>query len=123
MKRLSSYILGTFLTLVGVTAVQGAPAVEQVITENGMVEGTRAASGIRIFRGLPFATPPVGARAGPRRRARHGGGRRGRRRSPRQPLRPRNRPPLYADRGVRGLSFWRRETGSERTDHITPEEA
>jgi para-nitrobenzyl esterase len=60
MKRLSGCILGMLLTLLGVTAVQGAPAVEQVITENGVVEGTRAASGIRIFRGLPFAAPPVG---------------------------------------------------------------
>ncbi len=34
---------------------------DRVKTTNGVVEGTRTSAGIRVFRGLPFAAPPVGA--------------------------------------------------------------
>ncbi len=37
----------------------GAPAT-RVTTANGVVEGTSSSSGIRVFRGIPFAAPPVG---------------------------------------------------------------
>jgi len=38
-----------------------ARAADQVKTTNGMVEGTGPqSSGIRVFRGIPFAAPPVG---------------------------------------------------------------
>ncbi|GAC1588274.1 MAG: carboxylesterase family protein [Hymenobacter sp.] len=38
-----------------------APA-PRVQTANGPLEGSTAASGIRVFKGVPFAAPPVGAR-------------------------------------------------------------
>ncbi|WP_375418787.1 carboxylesterase/lipase family protein [uncultured Hymenobacter sp.] len=37
-------------------------ATPQVSVANGKLEGTTAASGIRVFRGVPFAAPPVGER-------------------------------------------------------------
>ncbi len=60
MKPLSSISIFTFATLLGATVAQGAPAAERVKTANGAVEGTSTSSGIRIFRGIPFAAPPVG---------------------------------------------------------------
>ncbi len=60
MKPLSSITICIFAALLGVNATQGAPAAERVKTANGVVEGTIASSGIRIFRGIPFAAPPVG---------------------------------------------------------------
>src|SRR5689334_20529455 len=60
MKRISSRILGTFLTLVGAIALQGATIGERVKIANGAIEGTKTASDIRIFRGIPFAAPPIG---------------------------------------------------------------
>ena len=42
-------------------APAAAPA-PRVQTANGPLEGTTAASGVRVFRGVPFAAPPVGAR-------------------------------------------------------------
>ena len=50
----------TLVTLLGMSAVLGAPAAERAKTANGVVEGTRTSAGIRVFRGLPFAAPPVG---------------------------------------------------------------
>ncbi len=44
----------------GLVAVQGAPAGPRVKTVNGVVEGITAKSGFRMFRGIPFAAPPVG---------------------------------------------------------------
>lgn len=38
----------------------GSLAANQVKTANGVLEGTTAESGIRIFRGVPFAAAPVG---------------------------------------------------------------
>ncbi|HKT46507.1 MAG TPA: carboxylesterase family protein [Candidatus Acidoferrales bacterium] len=35
-------------------------AADQVKTDAGVVEGTTAAPGVRVFRGVPFAAPPVG---------------------------------------------------------------
>jgi para-nitrobenzyl esterase len=37
-----------------------ALADDQVKTESGIVEGAMAAPGIRVFRGIPFAAPPIG---------------------------------------------------------------
>lgn len=40
-----------------------AAAADQVRTESGMVEGTTTATpGVRVFRGIPFAAPPIGKR-------------------------------------------------------------
>lgn len=46
--------------MLAVTAAPGATSAGRVKTANGAVEGTTAKSGIRIFRGIPFAAPPVG---------------------------------------------------------------
>jgi len=35
---------------------------DRVTTADGVVEGTRTSAGIRVFRGIPFAAPPVGER-------------------------------------------------------------
>jgi carboxylesterase family protein len=51
-------LAGTLATLCASSAL----ANDQVKTECGVVEGVAAASpGVRIFRGVPFAAPPVGA--------------------------------------------------------------
>ncbi len=53
MKRLT-----LFLTLLSLTAFAQSPVVK---TENGQIEGTiNRAGDVRIFRGVPFAAPPVG---------------------------------------------------------------
>jgi para-nitrobenzyl esterase len=42
------------------TSTTSSPTVNQVKTVNGIVAGTTEKSGIRAFKGLPFAAPPVG---------------------------------------------------------------
>jgi len=37
-----------------------ARAADQVATQDGTLEGTMAPGGVRVFRGIPFAAPPVG---------------------------------------------------------------
>jgi para-nitrobenzyl esterase len=60
MKPLSTITICTVAVLLGATAAQGAASAARVKTENGAVEGTSTKSGIRMFRGIPFAAPPVG---------------------------------------------------------------
>lgn len=60
MKPLSVISICTIATLLGVTVAQGAPAGERVKTANGVVQGSSTSTGIRIFRAIPFAAPPVG---------------------------------------------------------------
>jgi para-nitrobenzyl esterase len=61
MKRLTNLSLCTLAVLLGITIALGAPSgEEQIKTDKGVVEGSKATSGIRIFRGIPFAAPPVG---------------------------------------------------------------
>ena len=59
MKLSRIFALGLFFA--STYAVQAAPSsTPRVVTENGALEGTLEASGIRVFRGVPFAAPPVG---------------------------------------------------------------
>ena len=48
------------VALLGVSSAHGALTSDQVKTTNGVVEGAKSNSGIRMFRGIPFAAPPVG---------------------------------------------------------------
>ena len=48
----------TIATLTAVAPAHGAA--DQVKTANGVIEGTTTKAGIRVFRGVPFAAPPVG---------------------------------------------------------------
>lgn len=50
-----------FLIIVFLNSVVAAPAADVVRTANGVIEGRGVqASGVRVFRGIPFAQPPVG---------------------------------------------------------------
>ncbi|WP_321470202.1 carboxylesterase family protein [uncultured Paludibaculum sp.] len=60
MKLSSSIGFCLIAGLLGLATTQGASPAPRVKTVNGVVEGTTASSGIRIFRGIPFAAPPVG---------------------------------------------------------------
>ena len=53
MKR----ILSTIFALSLATSALGA---DRVTTTSGPIEGTAGADGIRAFKGVPFAAPPVG---------------------------------------------------------------
>jgi len=51
--------LAVALLLIGLAG--DARAADQVRTKNGMVEGTGPqSSGVRMFKGIPFAAPPIG---------------------------------------------------------------
>lgn len=56
MKKL--YLAIVLLAPASLLFSQSAPI--QIITATGMVEGVREKSGIRSFKGIPFAAPPVG---------------------------------------------------------------
>ena len=60
MKALGSISLWVALTLLGTAAAKGAPAAPRVKLADGAMEGISTDAGIRIFRGIPFAAPPVG---------------------------------------------------------------
>src|SRR3954469_19482865 len=62
MKPLSSIGIGisVVVSLLATSAAQSAPTAPQVKIANGVVEGSTTGSGIRVFRGIPFAAPPVG---------------------------------------------------------------
>lgn len=56
-----SRIVALGLFFASTHAVQAAPsATPRVVTESGALEGTLETSGISVFRGVPFAAPPVG---------------------------------------------------------------
>jgi para-nitrobenzyl esterase len=52
--------MGAVTVLLASALATGAGGAEQVKTANGVVEGVMEKSGIRAFRGVPFAAPPVG---------------------------------------------------------------
>jgi len=60
MKAISSISIWTVASLLAVMAALGAPTAARVKTANGVIEGVNRPSGIRIFRGIPFAAQPVG---------------------------------------------------------------
>jgi para-nitrobenzyl esterase len=61
IKRSVSRPLFTAAFLLAAALASGATASDRVQTLNGAVEGSgRQSSGVRIFRGIPFAQPPVG---------------------------------------------------------------
>ncbi|HVV55650.1 MAG TPA: carboxylesterase family protein, partial [Mucilaginibacter sp.] len=52
-----------FFTLIALPALLAVSAYAQgprVTTANGVVEGTIDSNGIHVFKGIPFAQPPVG---------------------------------------------------------------
>ncbi|WP_080057316.1 carboxylesterase/lipase family protein [Spirosoma aerolatum] len=54
------FVLSLLTAQLAYQAVAQSTAGPQVKTANGMVEGVTEASGIRAFKGIPFAQPPVG---------------------------------------------------------------
>lgn len=54
MKRLFSFIIA-----IVISAIAQAQTGVRVTTQNGVLEGTET-SGIKVFKGIPFAQPPVG---------------------------------------------------------------
>jgi len=63
--KISSYIIVIATLWIQAADAQGglpntAGATTQAATVNGVVEGTVEASGVRSFKGIPFAQPPVG---------------------------------------------------------------
>lgn len=60
MRRPSAFLLSAFAALFVVSAAREVRAADQVKTDNGIVEGAALPSGIRVFKGIPFAAPPVG---------------------------------------------------------------
>jgi len=63
MKSLFCVLLGCLgwaLAQASPTALNDGPAQPRVKIGNGLLAGTTAASGVRMFRGIPYAQPPVG---------------------------------------------------------------
>ena len=50
----------SFIAAIALAIAVPAAAADRVKTANGTVEGTTEASGIHVYRGIPFAAPPVG---------------------------------------------------------------
>jgi len=60
MTPINRMSLRALLTVLGLTLGQAAMAADQVKTTDGVIQGTATTAGIRVFRGVPFAAPPVG---------------------------------------------------------------
>ena len=53
-------MIRALIALLAAILIPGAPAEDRVKTASGMIEGTTERDGLRVFRGIPFAEPPVG---------------------------------------------------------------
>jgi para-nitrobenzyl esterase len=60
MQAALRFPVATTALVLGMTLPGAALADNQVRTANGVVEGTADPDGIRVFKGIPFARPPVG---------------------------------------------------------------
>ena len=60
MKAAHAGMFSTAALLLTMSVAPGAFAAERVKTVNGTIEGVLEPSGVRAFRGIPFAAPPVG---------------------------------------------------------------
>ena len=58
MKLITFVFISALLMLIPPTASWA----DQVEVAGGAIEGTKTESGIRLFKGIPFAAPPVGER-------------------------------------------------------------
>jgi para-nitrobenzyl esterase len=63
MKKIhrSLFVWMLFLPLLTVGQSKSAALTNQVNVTGGIIEGTTTPNGIRVFKGVPFAAPPVGA--------------------------------------------------------------
>jgi para-nitrobenzyl esterase len=60
MKATLRFPVAATALVLGMTLPGAALANNQVRTANGVVEGTADPDGVRVFKGIPFARPPVG---------------------------------------------------------------
>jgi para-nitrobenzyl esterase len=60
MKAMSRVPLFSMAIVLGATTAGDLTADDRVKTANGFVEGTTEKDGLRVFKGIPFARPPVG---------------------------------------------------------------
>jgi para-nitrobenzyl esterase len=61
MKRvLPAAVACAIVALLGLSSAFAASGPDRVTTVNGVVEGAKTADGVRVFKGIPFAAPPVG---------------------------------------------------------------
>lgn len=59
MQQLTTLALA-FAWLFSCTSTRGSELNDRVTLTTGVVEGLKRADGLRVFKGIPFATPPVG---------------------------------------------------------------
>src|SRR5580658_5075806 len=57
--RLAFAAAAAWLALCGAAFAESGPDASQVATESGLVQGQALADGMVVFRGIPYAAPPV----------------------------------------------------------------
>ena len=58
MRRITLVVLGCLFIA---TQIASAAITDPVKLDSGLISGTNTSSAIRVFKGIPFATPPIGA--------------------------------------------------------------